>query len=431
MPSNDAATILHADLDAFYASVEQLLDPSLRGLPIAVGGGVVLAASYEAKAYGVSAGMAGWQARELCPGLRFVGGHFRAYQRLGDQVMDLFRDFTPLVERVSIDEAFLDVAGAARLFGTAPEIAAALRRRVRVEVGLPVSIGVAGTKHLAKIASQVAKPDGLVVVQPGTEPDFLRPLPVRLMWGVGPVTEARLAGRGIRTIGDLATTSSPVLELLLGRAVGRKLWSLAGDADPRRIVTSRRSSSVGAQSALGRHRATPELLRSALGSLCDRVAGRLRAAGRAGRTVTVRVRFPGMRSVTRSATLPAGVSTTRTLAEVAVALAEKALADHAGEQEITLVAVSVSNLVAQPALQLELPLGLHDERRRPGSTRGSARWAVDRSIDGVRARFGRDAVGYAGEALSGLGGVPDAFRELAEHDPASGDAPTGAGGSGG
>jgi DNA polymerase IV len=193
VPSSRAATILHADLDAFYASVEQLLDPRLRGRPIAVGGGVVLAASYQAKAFGVEAGMAGWRARQLCPGLEFVGGHFREYQRLADEVMAVLHDFTPLVERVSIDEAFLDVAGAVHLFGPAPEIAASIRLRVRDEVGLAVSVGVARTKHLAKIASQVAKPDGLVHVPPDHERGFLDPLPVGLIWGVGPATRARLA----------------------------------------------------------------------------------------------------------------------------------------------------------------------------------------------------------------------------------------------
>lgn len=411
-----AATILHADLDAFYASVEQLLDPTLRGLPIAVGGGVVLAASYEARRYGVSGGMAGWKARDLCPELRFVGGHFRDYQRLGDEVMAVFRDFTPRVERISIDEAFLDVAGAARLFGSPPEIARAIRRRVRGEIGLPVSVGVACTKHLAKIASQVAKPDGLVVVEPGLESAFLHPLPVELMWGVGPVTRARLLAMDIRTIGELAETPSPVLQRLVGRAVGLKLGSLAVNADPRRIVTSRRALSVGAQSALGRQTVSDDLLRTTLGHLADRVASRLRAAQRVGRTVTVRVRFSGMRSVTRSITLAVGISSTRPLTELTVELAEVALADHPDERELTLVAVSVSNLVSEPALQLEMSLDLRDQQYRPGTAAGAARWAVDRSLDAVRNRFGRDAAGYARPALAKGRGVPDAFRELAEHD---------------
>jgi DNA polymerase-4 len=361
--------------------------------------------------------MAGWRARQLCPGLRFVGGHFRDYQRLGDQVMDVLRDFTPLVERISIDEAFLDVGGAVHLFGPPTDIAAAIRRRVRGELGLPVSVGVARTKHLAKVASQVAKPDGLVVVEPDRELEFLHPLPVELMWGVGPVTSARLAGRGIRTIGELAAAPGFFLQALLGQAAGAKLGSLAANADPRRIETARRAASVGAQAALGRRIATPGLLRSTLGFLADRVAGRLRAAGRAGRTITVRVRFSGLRSVTRAATLPVAVSSTVTIAELATELAGAALADHPREHEITLLAVSVSNLVAEPALQLELPLGLPDGRHRPGTMAGMARWAVDRSVDGVRARFGREAVGYATVVFSDIGRVPDEFRELAEHEP--------------
>src|ERR671910_3117417 len=200
----DTATILHADLDAFYASVEQMLDPSLKGKPIAVGGGVVLAASYEAKAFGVHGGMPGRRARELCPHLVVVGGHFKEYQRLGDAAIRVLGDFTPLVERISIDEAFADVAGCTHLFGPPVEIAQAIRSRVRSELGLPISVGAARTKHLAKIASQVAKPDGLVVVDPETELGFLHELPVALMWGVGPTTEARLAQIGVLTIGQLA-----------------------------------------------------------------------------------------------------------------------------------------------------------------------------------------------------------------------------------
>src|SRR5438477_4409788 len=220
------ATILHADLDAFYASVEQMLDPLLRGNPVAVGGGVVLAASYEAKAFGVRGGMPGRKARELCPQLIFVSGHFKLYQRLGDAAIRVLGDFTPLIERISIDEAFADVAGTEHLFGPPAEIAESIRRRVRTELGLPISIGVARTKHLAKIASQVAKPDGLVVVDPRTELEFLHDLPVELMWGVGPVTQARLAESGVRTIGQLARMPGQSLERLLGCAVGEKLAAL-------------------------------------------------------------------------------------------------------------------------------------------------------------------------------------------------------------
>src|SRR4026207_41166 len=240
------ATILHADLDAFYASVEQLLDPGLRGRPIAVGGGVVLAASYEARAFGVRSGMPGRRARQLCPDLVFVGGHFNEYQRLGDAAIEVLSDFTPSIERISIDEAFADVAGCTHLFGSPAEIGRTVRARVRAELGLPMSIGVARTKHLAKIASQVAKPDGLVVVDPETELEFLHRLPVELMWGVGPVTTARLAKMGVLTIGQLAKTPGWSLERLLGPAAGEKLAALAGDRGPRGIKRHRRAHSAGA-----------------------------------------------------------------------------------------------------------------------------------------------------------------------------------------
>ena len=409
------ATILHADLDSFYASVEQLLDPSLRGKPVVVGEGVVLAASYDAKAFGVHAGMPGRRARELCPDVRFVGGHFRDYQRLGDQVIGVLRDFTPLVERISIDEAFLDVAGTEHLFGSPTEVARAIRRRVRAETGLALSVGVARTKHLAKIASQAAKPDGLVVVEPELESDFLQPLSIDLIWGVGPATHARLAGAGISTIGDLAATPGPVLKHLVGQAAGHKLGALATNLDPRRVETARRAVSIGAQHAFGRRQATADMLRSTLGYLADRVAGRLRSAGRAGRTITVRVRFTGLRSVTRSVTLPVPISTTLTLTEIATELAGSALNDHPHEREITLLAMSVSQLVDELPLQLELSLGLDGDRRRAGSGAESARLALDHAMDSIRARFGRDAVGYATVMFSELGGVPEEFRELAEH----------------
>jgi DNA polymerase-4 len=413
-------TILHADLDAFYASVEQLLDPALRGRPIAVGGsaqgGVVLAASYEAKACGVHGGMPGWRARRLCPELVFVRGHFDSYQCLADQVMEILDDVTPAVERISIDEAFLDVSGSTHLFGPPARIGALLRERVRAEVGLPISVGAARTKHLAKVASQVAKPNGLVVVEPDAEREFLEPLPVGLMWGVGPVAQRRLAERGIRTIGELARTPSVAVEAMLGHAVGARLSALAHNDDPRRIVSSGRARSVGAQSALGRRSPTAELVREVLGHLADRVAGRMRAKNRAGRTVTVRVRFAGMRSVTRSLTLAQPISSTLTLTEVAEQLAWQAIGDQDDPRiEISLLAVSVSNLAIQHTVQLELPLRPEDPRR-PGSSVGSARWALDRSVDAVRSRFGRAAVGYLPAAMPRSGGVPDGFRELAEHE---------------
>ncbi len=410
----EMATILHADLDAFYASVEQLLDPSLRGRPIAVGGGVVLAASYEAKAFGVRSGMPGRQARELCPDLRFVSGHFKDYQRLGDAAINVLGDFTPLVERISIDEAFADVAGSEHLFGTPEEMAQTIRKRVRAELGLPISVGVAQTKHLAKIASQVAKPDGLVVVHPDTERDFLRDLPVELMWGVGPVTRARLAAVGVLTIGQMAQTPGWSMERLLGQAVGGKLAALARNRDPREVVRRRRARSVGAQSALGRKPALEDVFGPTLRYLADRVASRLRAKSRAGRTVTARVRFADLRSVTRSVTLPAAISATAILAEIAEDLVRAALADHPDEKAISLLAISVSHLENNALLQLELPLKLEDEERRPGTAKGAARWDADRAVDAIRDRFGRESIGYGSVALADRHTIPDEFRELAE-----------------
>ena len=385
------------------------------GRAIAVGGGVVLAASYEARAHGVRGGMSGWRARQLCPNLLFVGGHFSEYQRLADDVMTIIGDFTPLVQRISIDEAFLDVSGSTHLFGSPDTIGVEIRRRVREEIGLPLSIGAARTKHLAKIASQVAKPNGLVVVDPAREREFLDPLPVGLVWGIGPVTQQRLTDRCIHTIGQLADSPSESLEHFLGRALGSKVGALAANVDHRRVQANARAGSVGAQSAFARSVPTDELLRAVLGHLSDRVAGRLRAKQRAGRTVTVRVRFAGMRAVTRSITHTEPLAATLTLTETAEELVRRALAANPDERTISLLAISVSNLVDQPVLQMELPI-LPDEPARSGSPTGSARWAVDHSIDAVRRKFGRTAVGYASVALSEHATVPDAFRELAERE---------------
>jgi DNA polymerase IV len=410
------ATILHADLDAFYASVEQLRDPALRGKPIAVGGGVVLAASYEAKAFGVRGGMSGRRARELCPQLRFVQGHFDAYQRLGDAALKVVSDYTPLVERLSIDEAFADVAGCERLFGPPVEIAKTIRRRVREELGLPISVGVARTKHLAKIASQVAKPDGLVVVDPASELAFLHELPVDLMWGVGPVFRARLAEAGVYRIGQLAHLPEARLGGLLGRALGMKVAALAWNRDPRVIRTAPRVRSAGAQSALGNRPAQDSVIRPVLWHLADRIGARLRAKRRPGRTVCVRVRFADLRTVSRSVTLPQPICATAMLAEIAEELVRASLADHPEERTISLLAISVSNLEQHPITQLELSFGLADEARRPGSKTGAARALADGAMDQVRDRFGWAAVGYGPCAMGRLRSVPDAFRRLAEKE---------------
>ena len=410
------ATILHADLDAFYASVEQLLDPHLRGKPIAVGGGVVLAASYEAKAFGVRGGMPGRQAKELCPQLIFVPGHYKDYSRLGDAAIRILDDYTPLVERISIDEAFADVAGTEHLFGTPAVIAQTVRRRVRDELGLPISVGVARTKHLAKIASQVAKPDGLCVVDPATELSFLHDLPVELMWGVGPATKARLGTMGVSTIGQLAAMPGRALETLLGPAASEKLHALAFNRDPRQIDTGRRAHSAGAQSALGRKPATDAVIGPTLRHLADRIGSRLRAKAIAGRRITVRVRWSDLSAVTHAVMLDAAVSATSIITEIARELVREVLAAHPEEATISLLAISVSALEQQPALQLELSLGLGDEARRPGSRRGASRFSADRAMDKVRDRFGWEAIGYGSVVLEGRRLIPDAFRELAEKE---------------
>jgi len=409
------ASILHADLDAFYASVEQLLQPALRGKPIAVGGGVVLAASYEARAFGVRSGMPGRRARQLCPDLIFTGGHFSEYQRLGDAAIKVLSDYTPDIERISIDEAFADVSGCIYLVASPTEIAKTVRARVRDELGLPISIGVARTKHLAKIASQVAKPDGLVIVDPNGELTFLHALPVELMWGVGPATKTRLANIGVTTIGQLAQHSPQSVERLLGRATGRKLTALAWNRDPRQIQTHRRAHSAGAQSALGRKPATEAVIRPVLLHLAERIASRLRAKSRPGRTITVRVRFADLRSVTRALTLPAPISATTAIAEIATDLVRGVLRDYPDERTISLLAISVSHLGEDSILQLELPFGLADEDRLPGARKGMRRWRADRAVDAIRERFGWEAVGYAA-ALGVARSVPDEFRTLAEKD---------------
>jgi DNA polymerase-4 len=289
-------------------------------------------------------------------------------------------------------------------------------------------VGVARTKHLAKVASQVAKPDGIVAVAPERESEFLEPLPVGLIWGVGPTTERRLHSSGIDTIGQLAKVGSPILETLLGEATGSKLAALSVNIDERAVEAPARSKSMGAQAALGRRTATPELLRQTLGYLVDRVAGRLRQAGLAGRRVTVRVRFPRLRAVTRSVTLPVAISTTLTLTEVAVQLAQSAIVDNEHERDITLLAVPVSNLHPEHSLQLELPVDAdadagaaspRDDGPEIRSVVEASRWGVDRSVDAIREKFGRTAVGYASIALSPEDRVPEQFRQLAEKDPPS------------
>src|SRR4051812_12985378 len=304
-------TILHADLDAFYASVEQRDDPALRGRPVIVGGGVILAASYEAKAYGVRTAMGAREARRLCPDLVEVPPRLQAYLDASRAVFDLFHDTTPLVEGISIDEAFLDVGGLARVSGTPSAIADRLRRRVLEDVGLPITVGAAATKHLAKVASAVAKPDGLLVVPLGGELAFLHPLPVERLWGVGRITSEKLRARGITTVGELAALPEPALVSMLGRASAHHLHALAHNRDPRPVHVGRRRASVGAQRALGSRRREFAEIDATLLGLVDRVTARLRAAERVGRTIVVRFRFEDFSRATRSYTMPAATSETR------------------------------------------------------------------------------------------------------------------------
>ncbi|MBI5157804.1 MAG: DNA polymerase IV [Acidimicrobiia bacterium] len=385
------ATILHADLDAFYASVEVRDQPLLRGRPVAVGGGVILAATYEARALGVHAPMGIAAARSRCPHLIVVPPRFTEYVAISRQVMELLTRFTPHVEAISIDEAFLDVAGTVRLFGDPETIGAAIRTAVRSELGLPISVGVATTKHLAKIASRVAKPDGLVVVAPGTEESFLTPLPVGHLWGVGPVGERRLAAYGVLTIGDLAAIPESTLATWMGRHWGRHLWQLAHNHDARPVQSGRRAGSVGAQSA-GAHTEASRRHATLL-ALADRVGSRLRRKGRAGRRITVRVRFSDMYAVTRSLTLVAPVAETTSLYRAAAGLVDGLITERSAGRGVSLVGLSVDLLEDAPHLQLELALGEEgDAALRAGSPQHHRLRSLDAAVDRARTRFGTAAV---------------------------------------
>ncbi|MCV7052440.1 DNA polymerase IV [Mycobacterium heidelbergense] len=376
------ASILHADLDSFYASVEQRDDPALRGRPVIVGGGVVLAASYEAKAYGVRTAMGGAQARRLCPRAVVVPPRMGAYSRASDAVFEVFRDCTPIVEPLSVDEAFLDVGGLRRVSGTPVQIAERLRADVRDRVGLPITVGVARTKFLAKVASQEAKPDGLLLVPPDRELAFLRPLPVRRLWGVGAKTAEKLHAHGITTVADVAELSESMLASLLGAAMGRQLYALSRNIDRRRVTTGVRRRSVGAQRALGRagNRMSATEVDAVVVNLIDRITGRMRAAGRTGRTVTLRLRFDDFGRATRSHTLPWATSSTPPILAAArqlVAAAEPLIA----QRGLTLVGFAVSSIDRSGAQQLLLPFG-----------EASRRDEVDAAIDRVRERYGRSAL---------------------------------------
>jgi DNA polymerase IV len=373
------ASILHADVDAFYASVEQRDDPDLRGRPVIVGAGVVLAASYEAKACGVRTAMAGARARRLCPDAVVVSPRMSAYSEASKALFEVFSQTTAFVEGLSIDEAFLDVGGLLRLSGSPTEIAARLRRDVLDRVGLPISVGVARTKFLAKVASGVAKPDGLLVVPPDRELAFLHPLPIEQLWGVGAVTSRKLRAQGITTVAQVARLGEATLVLMLGRASGRHIHALAHNRDPRPVQVGRRRRSMGAQRSIGRKAKSSASVDAVLVALVDRLARRLRAAHRVCRTVVLRLRFDDLARVTRSHTLSEATAQTETILAAARALLAAAT-PIIQSRGVTLVGVSLTNLLNDGAIQLALPFDSHRLD------------ALDAALDNVRDRFGTAAI---------------------------------------
>ncbi|HEY3022008.1 MAG TPA: DNA polymerase IV [Actinomycetota bacterium] len=373
------ATILHADVDSFYASVEQRDDPLLRGRPVVVGAGVVLAASYEARAYGIRTPMGGVQARRLCPHAVVVHPRMDAYSQASKALFEVFNDTTPFVEGLSIDEAFLDVGGLRLISGTPSEIAVRLRRDVLERVGLPVTVGVARTKFLAKVATGVAKPDGLLVVPTDGELEFLHRLPVERLWGVGPVTATKLRDRFITTVGEVAQLGETTLVRMLGRAAGRHIHALAQNRDPRPVQVGRRRHSMGTQRALGRKPRSAETLDADLVALVDRLTRRLRAAHRVCRTVVLRLRFDDLSRATRSHTLSEASANTQTILATARGLLAAAM-PMIRSQGITLIGVTLSNLDDDGAIQLALPFD------RPLAH------PIDATLDKVRDRFGSAAI---------------------------------------
>ncbi|MET0736313.1 MAG: DNA polymerase IV [Microbacterium sp.] len=399
--ADDTGTgILHVDMDAFYASVEQLDDPSLVGKPIIIGApesrSVVSSASYEARRFGVRSAMPVGQALRLCPTAIVVLPHFDRYVEMSRQVMSLFRDVTPLVEPLSIDEAFLDVRGARRLWGSPGEIARALRRRVLDETGLTCSIGVAATKHVAKIASTVSKPDGLLIVPEADTESFLRPLPVRALWGIGPKAAESLESRGIHTVADVLDTPSAVLDRALGAATGQRIWHLARGIDPRTVDTHRVDKSVGHEETFDHDISDEDVLRAELRRLADKVGARLRAHGWEAATISIKVRFADWTTISRSQTLPEPT----------------AVGQRIGDAAHELFA-SVDRV-----LPVRL-IGVRAEKLRPGGSSAPALWdddedwrRIETALDGATAKFGRGAVTRAtllGKARGG-GTLPSSPR---------------------
>ena len=374
-------TILHADLDAFYASVEQRDDASLRGRPMMVGGGVVLAASYEARRCGVRTAMSGSEARRLCPDVIEVPPRMEAYSTASREVFAIFEDITPEVEGLSIDEAFLDVTGLWRLVGPGRLIAEQLRARVLDEVGLPISVGCATTKFLAKVASAVCKPDGLLVVEPGQELEFLHPLPIERLWGVGPVTAEKLRARGLSTVAEVAAVDETFLAGILGRGAGHHLYAISHNRDPRRVDTGRRRRSIGSQRSFPRGRLDRAECDAILLEVVDRVTSRLRKAERVARTVVLRLRFGDFTSVTRSHTVPQATCSTHDVLRTSQMLLNDAW-PQATRRGLTRIGIAVTNLGDADAVQLALPLD-------------AAPAELDSTIDDIRDRFGGSSIGRA------------------------------------
>jgi DNA polymerase-4 len=392
--SSPAPGIVHIDMDAFFVSVELLRRPELRGRPVVVGGrgarGVVAAASYEARAFGVHSAMPSVRAQQLCPQAVFLGGDHARYTEVSARIMAIFAAFTPLVEPLSLDEAFLDVSGARRLHGDARTIARAIRRRVHDEEGLTCSVGVAPNKFLAKLASEAAKPTpsptgprrgpGIVVVEPGDELAFLHPLPAKALWGVGPATLAKLERLGVTTVRDLAAVPLRGLCAAVGDAHGRHLHDLARGIDPRPVRPEHRPKSIGHEETYPSDHLTHATIEPELVRMADAVATRLRRAGFSARTVTLKVRFHDFRTITRAVTLDAPVDSAVLLARAAKGL----LAPIDPSAGVRLVGVSASGLTDQPTRQLTLTADNDDA------------WPeVDSAVDAIRARFGDQAIGPA------------------------------------
>ncbi|HEY2166626.1 MAG TPA: DNA polymerase IV [Jatrophihabitantaceae bacterium] len=384
VPESLQGHILHADLDSFFASVEQRDEPAWRGRPLIVGGGVVLAASYEAKAFGIRSGMGGRQARRLCPYALVVPPRMEAYSQASKDVFAVFEDTTPLVEALSIDEAFLDVGGLRRVSGTPVQIAAGLRHAVRERVGLAITVGVARTKFLAKVASGLGKPDGLLVVRTDAELAFLHPLPVERLWGVGPVTAAKLRERGIRTVGEVAAVPERSLIAMLGPGSAHHLYALAHLRDPRPVHVGRRRRSIGSQRALGRTRLDHADADATLSGLVDRVTRRLRSGERLCRTVVLRLRYDDFTRATRSHTLPRPSADTGEILAALRALLAAAwpTIERSG---LTLIGVSLANLDDSDWLQPELPFGR-------GGAAPPHSGGIDPVLDVIREKYGARAV---------------------------------------